>query len=61
MDRMFFLAIAIVIAGFLNGGVYSMATGPNDGLMVVNRFTGSVWTCNQLSCAGPAPFKAISN
>ncbi len=50
MDRLFFLAAAIVIAGLLSGGIYS-ATGTGNGFgLVVNRFTGTVWTCNFTSC-----------
>ncbi|MGH2198718.1 hypothetical protein ACQ1Z2_14315 [Enterococcus faecalis] len=44
MDRIYVLAAAIVLAGFLSGGVYSV-TGTGNSGMIVNRFTGSAWSC----------------
>jgi hypothetical protein len=56
MYRLYVLAIAIVIAGGLCGGVYSIS-GTGQGMtMVINRFTGKVWSCNILACA-PVEFK----
>jgi hypothetical protein len=49
MDRLMILAVAIVIAGALSGGVYS-ASGSYSNAIVINRFTGTVWNCNLLSC-----------
>lgn len=43
LDRLMILAIAIVIAGALSGGLYT-TTGDNSAY-VVNRFTGHVWFC----------------
>jgi hypothetical protein len=38
------LAAAIVLAGILSGGFYSISAG-QAGVNVVNRFTGTVWHC----------------
>ena len=59
MDRLFIFAIAIVLAGFLSGGVYSVADSGNTGAVIVNRFTGNGWYCGLLGCS-PLTFK-ISN
>jgi hypothetical protein len=45
MGRLIILAVAIVIAGFLSGGVYQISAG-QSGSYVVNRYTGSVSYCN---------------
>jgi hypothetical protein len=50
MDRLYILAIAIVIAGALSGGVYSVTTMGNNGSAVINRFTGSTWACDNTGC-----------
>jgi hypothetical protein len=50
MDRLLMLAIAIVIAGALSGGVYSIAGSGTGNSVVINRFTGKVWTCNLIAC-----------
>jgi hypothetical protein len=49
MDRLYVLAIAIVIAGALSGGVYSVS-GANGSAHIVNRFTGSTWYCGATTC-----------
>jgi hypothetical protein len=49
MDRLYILAIAIVIAGSLSGGFYSV-TGMGNGSAVINRFTGSTWACDYSGC-----------
>ncbi|MGY3075350.1 hypothetical protein ACVWZZ_001721 [Bradyrhizobium sp. LM6.10] len=59
MDRLFVLAGAIVLAGFLSGGVYSVTGGERGNSTIINRFTGSVWGCTILECT-PTAFK-ISN
>lgn len=50
MDRLYILAIAIVIAGALSGGVYSVSARGNAGIAVINRFTGSTWGCDLSGC-----------
>ena len=40
------LAIAIMIAGVLSGGVYSVSGSTTTGAVVVDRFTGTVWSCS---------------
>jgi hypothetical protein len=52
MDRLLILAMAIVIAGALSGGLYT--TSGSNGVYVVNRFTGSAWFCGLGTCI---PFK----
>jgi hypothetical protein len=42
MDRLIILAIAIVIAGFLYGGIYAVSGSGSAFPVVVNRFTGQV-------------------
>jgi hypothetical protein len=45
----YILAIAIVIAGALSGGFYSVsnnATGPT----IINRLTGTIWDCTAAGC-----------
>ena len=59
MDRLIILAIAIVIAGALSGGLYSISGTGNGMSMVINRFTGTVWNCTILDCHQLA--KQISN
>jgi hypothetical protein len=49
MDRIYILAIAIVIAGALSGGLYTAAGGNGSGY-VINRFTGSGWYCGAMQC-----------
>ncbi len=39
MDRLFILAIAILIGAFLSGGVYTVTGSAANGAVVVNRFT----------------------
>ena len=51
MDRMFVLAAALIVAGLLSGGIYSIAGTNNGSAMVVNRFTGHVSFCSMLHCA----------
>ena len=58
MDRLVILAVAIVIAGGLSGGIYT-TVGTQGTSMIVNRFTGSAWNCIVDSCS-PARFR-ISN
>jgi hypothetical protein len=43
------LSAAIVLAGFLSGGIYSGTTTPN-GAYIVNRFTGGAWACMGAKC-----------
>jgi hypothetical protein len=44
MDRIYILAIAIVIAGALDGGLYAVSGGSGASHMV-NRFAGKTWYC----------------
>jgi hypothetical protein len=60
MDRLFILAIAIMIAGALSGGFYSVAGTPGGGAMIINRLTGSVWDCTAIGC-DPIPYRKNSN
>jgi hypothetical protein len=60
MDRLYILAIAIVIAGALSGGVYSVAGTGTGGSIMFNRFTGSSWYCAAPECFPVKPPK-ISN
>jgi hypothetical protein len=41
MERLVILAVALVIAGFLSGGVYQVSAG-QSGSYITNRLTGSV-------------------
>jgi hypothetical protein len=50
MGRIFILAIAIVAAGALSGGFYSVTTMGNTGATVINRFTGDAWVCDYTGC-----------
>jgi hypothetical protein len=47
MDRLYIIAIAVVIVGALSGGVYSVAGMGNSGSIVINRFTGA---CDLTGC-----------
>jgi purine-cytosine permease-like protein len=52
------ISAAIIIGGFLVGGIYTTVAGKTGELQggttyVVNRFTGSVRVCNQVSCRRP--------
>jgi hypothetical protein len=50
--RVLVLSVAIIIAGFLSGGVYQITgTGTVGGMAVLNRFTGSVWGCDPTYCS----------
>jgi hypothetical protein len=49
MDRLFIIAIAIMIAGVLSGGLYSVG-GMSNGFSVINRITGSTWACDYTGC-----------
>ncbi|WP_271605850.1 hypothetical protein [Bradyrhizobium sp. CCBAU 11434] len=44
MDRLYVLATAFILAGFLSGGIYSISSS-SGGTYIVNRFTGSAWYC----------------
>ncbi len=57
MDRLYILAVALVLAGFLSGGIYTVTGAGNSGI-IVNRFTGNAWDCFGL--CKPIPFR-ISN
>jgi hypothetical protein len=50
MDRLYIIAIAVVIVGALSGGVYSVAGMGNSGSIVINRFTGKTWACDLTGC-----------
>jgi hypothetical protein len=50
MDRLVILAVAIVIAGALSGGLYTATGQGTGGAIVVNRFTGNGWYCAALLC-----------
>ena len=50
MDRLFILAIAIVIAGALSGGVYTSAGSGSGGVVITNKFTGSSTFCATTVC-----------
>ncbi len=50
MDRLLILAIVIVIAGALSGGVYSVSGTGNGTALIVNRLSGNTWLCG-LSCS----------
>lgn len=50
MDRLFILAAALVVAGFLSGGLYTVAGQGTGGALVVNRFTGNGWYCGAMNC-----------
>jgi hypothetical protein len=49
MDRLYVLAIAILLSGILSGGVYTIAAAGNGSTLVMNRFTGSVLFCSSMS------------
>jgi hypothetical protein len=51
MDRLIILALAIVVAGFLNGGVYAVSGGGSAFPIVMIRFTGQVWSCSVVACS----------
>jgi hypothetical protein len=51
MDRIYILAVAIVIAGACSGGLYSVAGIDNSSALIVNRFTGGGWYCGLGSCS----------
>lgn len=51
MDRLYILAAALALAGFLSGGIYTV-TGSLGNAVVINRFTGSVWYCTASGCSG---------
>jgi hypothetical protein len=59
MDRMIILAIAVVIAGALSGGIYAVSGAGAANAFVVNRLTGSVWICS--SRCEPVPTYRNSN
>lgn len=51
MDRIYILAAAILLAGFLSGGIYTAAgNGASGGTKVLNRFTGGLWDCDHNTC-----------
>jgi hypothetical protein len=50
MDKIYILAAAIALAGFLSGGVYSVAGSASNRFIVVNKFTGSGWACDFTAC-----------
>lgn len=50
MDRLYILAAALVLAGFLSGGIYTASGGGNGASIVVNRFTGAGWYCAAMNC-----------
>ena len=43
------LALAVVVGGFLAGGVYATDQADETGVWVVNKFTGAVWICGVAS------------
>ena len=45
MDRLFVLGAAILLAGLLSGGVYSVSGSGSGTAIVINKFTGAVWSC----------------
>ena len=49
MDKLFILAAAILLAGFLSGGIYTVA-GTQGSTTIVNRFTGKAWFCAAKTC-----------
>jgi|tagenome__1003787_1003787.scaffolds.fasta_scaffold20949336_5 hypothetical protein len=49
MDRLIILAIALVIASVLNGGIYTVSGGQAT-THIINRFTGSGWYCAASNC-----------
>lgn len=49
MDRLYILAIALVLAGAMSGGVFSVSHG-NGNSTIINRFTGKGWFCNLRVC-----------
>jgi len=50
MDRLIILAVALVIAGFLNGGgLYTVSNGQAT-THIINRFTGAGWYCAASNC-----------
>jgi hypothetical protein len=44
------LAVAVVLAGFLSGGIYT-TSGTQFVSNVTNRFTGSTWKCSMSECS----------
>lgn len=50
MDRLMILAIALLFAGFLSGGIYTTSPQGNAGAVIVNRFTGNGWYCGATNC-----------
>lgn len=46
MDRLAIIALAIVIAGLLSGGVYSVSSSGLSTAIIINRFTGAAWSCS---------------
>jgi hypothetical protein len=46
MGRVIVLAVAIALAGFVSGGIYTASSnGASGGVTIMNRFTGTVWSC----------------
>jgi hypothetical protein len=46
MDRVIVLAVALVMAGFVSGGIYTASSnGASGGVTIMNRFTGTAWSC----------------
>ena len=60
MDRLYILAIAIVIAGALSGGFYSVSNS-STGPTIINRFTDSMWDCTAAGCERVPYTNRISN
>lgn len=52
------ICAAIVIAGFLSGGIYSISASGQGTAYVANRFTGKVWYCYSGACS---PIESESN
>lgn len=51
MDRIYILAATIAVAGFACGGLYTTSSMGNGSAAIVNRFTGSAWSCSFMSCS----------
>jgi hypothetical protein len=56
MDRMIIFGVAVVIGGFLVGGIYQISDAGTGSYAIVNKFTGSTWFC-----AGGCKFQKYEN
>jgi len=51
------IAAALVVAGFASGGRYTVSGSGQGGALIVDRYTGSAWSCVLSQCY-PARFQS---